>query len=121
MKWWSSLTEGDLRHWHERSGIPYPFPELCGPGWLPVIGSGAAALGLKLQLECYLWVNPDATKRARAQSLLELERTAIERTQGLQLDEAVCWLPPLLIPSFSPILERRGWRRSPWPSWSRQL
>lgn len=107
--------------WHAASGIPYPFPDLNGPGWLPPIETGHAVIGLKLQVEAFLWLDPNASRRERSRSFLEAEARAIEFVRRLGLDEVVAWLPPTIEPHFGPALLRRAWRRSPWPSWSRQL
>ncbi|MGH9436529.1 MAG: hypothetical protein ACRD22_01210 [Terriglobia bacterium] len=110
-----------LEAWHQASGIPYPFPDLCGPGWFPPIEAVYGALGMKLQMECFLWFDPVASHATRSRTLLRLEEQAETALRTLRLDEAVCWLPPTVETSFSKLLERRGWRPSPWRSWSRQL
>lgn len=110
-----------LQAWHRASGIPYPMPNLLGPGWLPLVETDHGALGMKLQLEIFLWLDPDATRTERSRSLLSLEAQTIERVRTLGLDEAVCWLPPTLAPTFGPLLARRGWLQSPWPSFSKSL
>lgn len=107
--------------WHAASGIPYPLPNLAGPGWLPVLEARAGALGMKAQIECFLWLDPDASRFEQGRTLVALERAATERMAALGLDEAVAWLPPGLEPSFGPVLARRGWVKSPWPSWSRRV
>lgn len=110
-----------LAEWHRASGIAYPLPDVRGPGWLPIIEAAHGALGLKAQVECFLWLDPDASRATRSRTLLTLEREAERTVAALSLDEAVAWLPPGIEPSFGPLLARRGWVKSPWPSWSRRI
>lgn len=115
------MTLSHLKEWHKKSGIPYPFPDMSGPGWLPPLLSPHGGLGLKMQLEVFLWLDLEAPRSIRSRTLLELETKGVETARAQGLDEVVAWLPPMVEPRFGPILAKRGWHKSPWPSWSRQL
>lgn len=116
-----SGREEQVREWHDLSGIPYPFPDIYGPGWMPLIHLHDGALGLKLQLEAFLWFSPWSTTRERGRTLKALEELGAQQVHSLGLDEVVCWVPPTLEASFGPRLRHMGWIRSPWSSYSRRL
>jgi len=79
----------------------------------------AAAL-LRLTAEAYLLLDPHAgTPRERWTALLALHEAARADARARGLDDAHAWLPPQVARAFGRRLERLGWFREPWPSFSR--
>lgn len=112
---------------HEKMGIKYPMPYLDGP--LVLIkehafddrGNIVAACAVKLTSEAYLWLDPEASVRNRIQGIREVSEHAVLAARAANLEDVSAWIPPHIEPRFAHLLIALGWRKSPWPSWSRLL
>lgn len=112
---------------HERMGSKYPLPNLDSP--LVAIkelcrdddGDILGGCAVKLIGEAYLWVDPNAPVRQRVMSIAHLTRRATTEAHRLALEDVSAWIPPDIEPQFAHLLTELGWRRSPWPCWSRLL
>jgi len=123
-----AYTEADLealRRMHAASRMPYAFPDLTNPLFVTriVIERDAqivAAALLRLTAEAYVLLDPAAgTPRDRWCALLLAHEAARGDANRRGLDDAHCWLPPPVASAFGRRLERLGWQREPWPSYSR--
>jgi hypothetical protein len=110
---------------HAASRMPYAFPDLANPLFLTrvVIERDAqivAAALLRLTAEAYVLLDPAAgTPRDRWRALLLAHEAARGDANRRGLYDAHCWLPPPVASAFGRRLERLGWQREPWPSYSR--
>jgi hypothetical protein len=134
-------TDADLdslRALHAAQRLPYAFPDLANPLFLTrlvAVRSGAhacdraprdsdilAAVFLRLTAESYFLLDPRAgTPRDRWRALLLLHEAARGDANRRGLDDAHAWLPPQVARSFGRRIERLGWTREPWPSYSRTI
>ena len=77
---------------------------------------------LRLTAETYLLHDPSAgTPRSRWLNFLALHEAALAGAAALGLDDAQAFLPPRIARAFGRRLERLGWRRDPWPCFSRRV
>lgn len=116
-----------LKAIHERMGSKYPLPnldsplvsvkEVCRADGGKVIGGCA----VKLIGEAYLWVDPEAPVRERVMAIAHLTRKATMEARRLNIEDISAWIPPDIEPRFAHLLTELGWRKSPWPCWSRLL
>jgi hypothetical protein len=125
-----AYTDADLdalRRMHAASRMPYAFPDLANPLFLTriVIERDAqivAAALLRLTSEAYVLLDPAAgTPRERWRALIIAHEAARGEANRRGLDDAHCWLPPQVAPAFGRRLERLGWQREQWPSYSRSV
>lgn len=119
--------EPALREMHAAQGFDYTFPDLANPLFVsklvleddngrPVM----AALG-RVTCEVYLLAEPKAgTPRERFLRLLLMHESSRRDLETRGLDDATCWVPPQIEKAFGRRLERLGWVRDPWPSYSRR-
>jgi hypothetical protein len=129
---------GALRALHSAQELPYAFPDLANPLFLKRLvvddpdarraraadnNSGIiAAVFLRLTAEAYFLLDPSAgTPRDRWRALLLLHEAARGDANRRGLDDAHAWLPPQIARSFGRRIERLGWTREPWPSYSRSI
>ena len=78
------------------------------------------AVLLRLTAEAYLLHDPQAgAPRERWENFLALHEAVLERAAAAGLDDAQAFLPPRVARAFGRRLERLGWRRDPWPCFSR--
>ena len=76
----------------------------------------------RLTAETYLLHDPSAgTPRQRWQQFLALHDAARHDAAARGLDDVQAFLPPRIARAFGRRLERLGWRRDPWPCFSRQV
>ena len=81
-----------------------------------------AAVFLRLTAEAYFLLDPTAgTPRDRWRALLLLHEAARGEANRRGLDDAHAWLPPQVARAFGRRIERLGWTREPWPSYSRTI
>lgn len=118
---------GPLRAMHAAQGFGYPFPDLADPLFLvrALVEEGGrprmAAL-LRLTAEAYLLADPrEGSPADRWRWLLALHETARGAAAARGLADVQAFLPPRVARAFGRRLERLGWRRDPWPCYTRQL
>jgi hypothetical protein len=116
----------------EENGNP-PGRELADRDSLPDCSSQAGraaaesprivmAVLLRLTAETYLLHDPAAgTPRQRWQRFLAMHEAVRQDAAARGLDDAQAFLPPRIAKSFGRRLERLGWRRDPWPCFSRMV
>lgn len=116
-------TEELIVELHKKMAIKYPLPDLASP--LMVLTERAenrkAACAVKLTGEAYLFLEPDASVRERVEGIREVSDKALEAAKIFKLEDVSAWIPPHIEPRFAHLLIELGWRRSPWPCWSKLL
>lgn len=115
-----------IRRIHAAMGAKYPLPDLASPLFVvrEQVGNGhglVAAAAVKVVGEAFLWLDPEVPKRDRAESLVRLSAHCELEAIKQGLEEVTAWIPVDIEPSFGKILTKRGWVRSPWPSYTRLL
>lgn len=137
-----------LRHMHGAQGFGYPLPNLNSPMFVSKLvleeddegdatstQEGASvnarataqpkivmAILQRLTAETYLLHNPTAgTPRQRWQRFLALHDAARRHAAARGLDDVQAFLPPRVARAFGRRLSQLGWRRDPWPCFSRQI
>jgi len=81
-----------------------------------------AAVFLRVTAEAYFLLDPCAgLPRDRWRALLLLHEAARGEANRRGLDDAHAWLPPQVARAFGRRIERLGWTREPWPSYSRTI
>ena len=79
------------------------------------------AILVRLTAETYLLHDPSAgTPSRRWQNFLALHQAA-RHAAARGLDDVQAFLPPRIARAFGRRLERLGWRRDPWPCFSRRV
>ncbi len=77
---------------------------------------------LRLTAEAYLLADPrDGTPRQRWQWLAALHEATRVAAAGSGLADVQAFLPPQVARAFGRRLETLGWRRDPWPAYTRWL
>lgn len=119
--------EPALKQMHAAQGFDYAFPDLANPLFVSKLvledDDGRplmAALG-RLSCEVYLLAKPRAASpRERFLQMLLMHEAGRRDLEARGLDDATCWVPPPIEKAFGRRLERLGWVRDPWPSYSRR-
>jgi hypothetical protein len=122
-------TDADLdalRRMHAAQNFGYPFPDLASPLFISKLvleddgGAPAMAVLLRLTAETYLLHDPRAgTPRDRWQRFLTLHEATRRNAAARGLDDAQAFVPPRVARAFGRRLTRLGWRRDPWPCYTR--
>lgn len=119
------IDVNQLRLIHEKMGNKYPFPDLSSPLFVvtETIGNGklVAAAAVKAVGEAFLWLDPEVPKIEKAEAMVKLEQRCILQAISKGLEEVTAWIPIDIEPQFGKILVKRGWVKSPWPSYTRLL
>ncbi len=120
--------EPALREMHRQQGFTYELPDLADPILITKLvledddGRPVMAALARLTCELYLLAEPKAgTPRERLTRLVALHVAAEQELARRGLDDGTCWVPPQIGKSFGRRLERLGWVRDPWPSYSRKI
>lgn len=106
-------------------GFEYPMPNLTSPLILvkkvrEVDGRVVAAMFLRLTAETFLVTTGSPVVIGRSWEELQAEVTREAYEKGLS--EIVCVVPPEIVESFAPAMERLGWERTKdWPLFQRIL
>ena len=124
---WQESDMVQLAELHRKMDVGYNLPESFGPLYFirkAVVdqdGKLVAAVTVKLVGEAFLWVDPELPtyERAKSVKMLSDECSEIARTHGLE--EVSCWIPPRIAECFAKVIEKLGWKKSPWSNWSRLL
>jgi hypothetical protein len=123
-------TDADLaalRAMHAAQGFGYELPDLSDPLFLVrtvVENEGRARMAalLRLTAETYLLADPrDGTPRRRWQWLQSLHEATRQEATERGLADVQAFLPPQVARAFGRRLESLGWRRDPWPCFTRRL
>ncbi len=132
---------GALRALHAAQRLPYAFPDLANPLFLTRFvaqsddGRLIAAALLRLTAEAYFLLDPrpedsgareqESSRRSgprgRWRALLLLHEVARGDANRRGLDDVHAWLPPQVARAFGRRIERLGWTREPWQSYSRTV
>jgi hypothetical protein len=133
-----AYTDADLdalRAMHAAQGFGYELPDLSDPlflvrmvvedddGRLPRFHRGPRmAAFLRLTAETYLLADPaDGAPRQRWQWLLALHEATRQSAAAHGLADVQAFLPPRVARAFGRRLEKLGWRRDPWPCYTRAV
>lgn len=106
-------------------GFEYPMPNLTSPLILvkkvrEVDGRVVAAMFLRLTAETFLVTTGSPVVIGRSWEELQAEVTREAYEKGLS--EIVCVVPPEIVESFAPAMERLGWEKTKgWPMFQRDL
>jgi len=121
----------EVRQIHENSGLDYSFPDLHSPLFLVkkvliLDGQVRAAVGGKIQLEAYLWLDRRddwADPEQKLVAIKEVERVAIEEARSKGVDEVVLYLPPEMERFGRRLVEDLGFTadRKNWTSYSKRI
>jgi len=125
-----AYTDADLdalRAMHAAQGFDYQLPDPNDPLFLvrAVLednGRPRMAAFLRLTAETYLLADPrDGAPRQRWQWLLALHEATRQSAAAHGLADVQAFLPPRVARAFGRRLEKLGWRRDPWPCYTRAL
>jgi len=125
-----AYTDADLvalRAMHAAQGFSYELPDPSDPLFLvrTVLeddGRPRMAAFLRLTAETYLLADPgDGAPRQRWQWLLALHEATRQAAAAQGLADVQAFLPPRVARAFGRRLQKLGWRRDPWPCYSRVL
>jgi hypothetical protein len=123
-----AYTDADLealRAMHAAQGFAYAFPNLADPLFLvrSVVeeeGRPRMAAFLRLTAEAYLLANPcEGSPRRRWRWLLALHESVRQEAAARGLADVQAFLPPRVTRAFGRRLGSLGWRRDPWPCYTR--
>ena len=115
-----------IREMHAKQNFAYPFPDLDDPtfaiGQVAEDGKVQQAWFGKIHAELYLFLDPDyADPLTRWQTILRMHEGMRRAALGLGLDSVSCWIPPELPKAFKRRLQRLGWSKDRWESFSFRL
>jgi hypothetical protein len=114
-----------LRQMHSAMKMAYNFPDLTDEltAVSTVIDDGNIIAGgaVKIIGESYLWIDPrrSVNDRLTAISLLDADMAKNAKLKGFSSVSA--WIPPEVHGAFTKLIEDLGWRKSPWPTWTRSI
>ncbi len=120
-----SGDEESIKEIHERQGFDYTVPEFSNPLFLvkkvrEVNGRVVAAMGLRITAETFLLVEGSPVEKGRA--IEELQPEVLREAYEKGLCDVTCVVPPEIVDSFMPALNRMGWTMDRnWPKFSREL
>ena len=112
---------------HDKMETGYVFPDISGALFQikgVVVDKNdkiVAAAALKITSEAFLWLNLKKSDSEKVKAILALTEKLSADAKKIGLDESTCWLPPGIEQKFAAFLYKLGWRKSPWPSWSKLL
>jgi len=125
-----AYTDADfdaLRAMHAAQGFAYELPDPADPLFLvrAVLEENnrpRMAAFLRLTAETYLLADPrDGAPRQRWQWLLALHEATRQAAAAHGLADVQAFLPPPVARAFGRRLEKLGWRRDPWPCYTRAV
>src|SRR5579863_624864 len=106
--------EAKIKEIHAESGLDYTMYDLNSP--LCIVrkvrvegGRVVAAMILRLTAETLLIVSGGPVAKGRA--IEELQPEVLSEAYLKGLDDVACVVPPEILDSFQPVLERKGWER----------
>jgi hypothetical protein len=108
---------------HAEQGFCYHVPDFGNPLFMvkkvrEVSGRVVGAMFLRLTAETFLVTAGSPVEKGR--SVIELQPEVLREAYEKGLADVVCVIPPEILESFAPVLERMGWQRDrDWPMFSR--
>jgi hypothetical protein len=104
----------EIKEIHKEQGLDYSLPDLNSPLCIvkKVRVEGGRVVGmmfLRLTAEAFLVVSGSPVAKGRA--IEELQPEVLSEAFAKGLDEISCVVPPDLVDSFQPVLERFDWSR----------
>lgn len=116
----------EIESLHERTGFDYRMPNLddalfCVKQVIEDKLEVRMAMATKLQLEAYVWIDPEWGSPSERWMAFQLLHEAVrDEAEKLGLEECVANIPPELEKRFAKRLKMLGWSRDrEWPTWSR--
>ena len=112
---------------HAAQGFAYALPDPNDPLFLlrAVLeenGRPRMAAFLRLTAETYLLADPsDGAPQQRWKWLLALHEATRQAAAAQGLADVQAFLPPPVARAFGRRLEKLGWRRDPWPCYTRAV
>lgn len=109
-----------IRELHEKTGFDYRLPDFESRAALAtLVRPPVAALHCRIEAEAYLWVDPEATIRARWDAILALSRDCRPILQDKGIEHVVVWVPKPIEDGFAHALVKLGFTKmrpgfSPW-------
>ena len=119
----------ELAKIHAKMGMDYEMPDLNSPLFLVkkvVTDENGKVIGasvVRLEAECYLWLDPEIAPRTKMNCMLELQPEILRSSWEKGLENLVAWIPSWMEKKFRRRLHQLGWirDRAEWHSWSRSL
>ena len=124
---WMDADMPELASLHDKMRVGYKLPESFGPLFcvrravVDESGKIVAAATIKLVGEAYLWVDNDISSHKRAKGVKLLNEECAKAASRLGLTEISAWIPPHIASWFGKVIEKLGWHKSSWSSWSVRL
>src|SRR5580693_4644651 len=123
---WTAADMPKLASMHEQMQVGYPLPEMSPLFFIKkaVVDSDGRVIAMatvKLVGEAYIFLDQNAPKLKQAKSVKILNEECAKVASAAGLSEVSCWVPDAIAKCFSSILEKLGWQRSRWASWSISL
>ena len=124
---WEQGDMVKLAQFHQQMDVGYPLPESFGPLYAvkrAVVnekGEVVALATLKLTSEAFIWLDPEIPSFTRTESVTLLSQEMSKVAKNLGLDDATCWIPEHIAKYFAKIIEKLGWKPSPWKTWTVML
>jgi hypothetical protein len=121
---WQPEDMPKLAHFHAQMQVGYQLPESFGPLFCvkkAVCDENGRILGMatvKLVGEAFLWLNPEISSLEKARSAKILHGECSREATQLGLEEVSCWIPEKIAKCFARVIEKLGWRPSPWRNWT---
>ena len=124
---WQDSDMETLATMHRKMDVGYPLPESFGPLFFvrkAVVDENGEVVGMatvRLVGEAYVWLNDEISALARAKGVKMLNEACAKEASRSGLDDVSCWIPDRISKCFARVIERLGWQRSRWHSWSISL
>jgi hypothetical protein len=116
-----------VRAMHTAQGFGYVLPDVSDPLFLvrsvvEEAGRPRMAAFLRLTAEAYLLADPsEGSPRERWQWLVALHEAVRQEAAARGLADVQAFLPPRVARAFGRRLAALGWRRDPWPCYTKVL
>lgn len=114
-----------LRKMHSDMRMVYPFPDLVDEltALVQVVDDGNIVAGgaVKIIGEAYLFLDPFAPLGVKLKAIRELNVKMAATAKEKGFTQISAWIPEQIEGAFTHLLEGRGWQKSPWRTWTRNL
>lgn len=124
MRDWREEDMPKLAEFHAKMDVGYQLPESFGPLYfvrkalLDEKGEVIAMATVKLVGEAFIWLRPEISTLTRSKAVILLSQECSKEASAKGLNEVSCWIPDKIAKCFARIIEKLGWKKSPWPNWS---